>query len=123
MPFITDASSAQIGGPDDYAGVQTRGDVLVYMSEVLTEPLDVIGPARLIAHVIGRARRCVGLSCTEGIYVAGARIEKGDCSGPVSAQTVLQHPEVEAAVTRAAQLCPNGVISLLGGSATGIEQV
>ena len=51
VPFITDASSAQIGGPDDYAGVQTRGDVLVYTSDALTEPLDVIGPVRLIAYV------------------------------------------------------------------------
>jgi putative CocE/NonD family hydrolase len=51
VPFITDASSAQIGGPDDYAGVHTRGDVLVYTGEPLTEPLDVIGPVRLVAHV------------------------------------------------------------------------
>jgi putative CocE/NonD family hydrolase len=51
VPFITDASSAQIGGPDDYAGVQMRGDVLVYTGEPLTEPLEVIGPVRLIAHV------------------------------------------------------------------------
>lgn len=51
VPFITAASSAQIGGPDDYAGVETRGDVLVYTGEVLTERLDVIGPVRLVAHV------------------------------------------------------------------------
>ena len=51
VPFITEASSAQIGGPDDYAGVQTRGDVLVYTTEPLTEPLDVIGPVRLVAYV------------------------------------------------------------------------
>ncbi|HZE04976.1 MAG TPA: CocE/NonD family hydrolase, partial [Solirubrobacteraceae bacterium] len=51
VPFITDASSAQIGGPDDYAGVETRGDVLVYTTEPLTEPLDVVGAVRLIAHV------------------------------------------------------------------------
>jgi putative CocE/NonD family hydrolase len=51
VPFITEASSAQIGGPDDYAGVQTRGDVLVYTGEPLTEPLDVIGPVRLVLHV------------------------------------------------------------------------
>jgi putative CocE/NonD family hydrolase len=51
VPFITDASSAQIGGPDDYAGVQTRADVLVYTSDVLNEPLDLIGPVRLVAHV------------------------------------------------------------------------
>jgi hypothetical protein len=51
VPFITDASSAQIGGPDDYAGVETRGDVLVYTGEELAEPLDVVGPVRLIAHL------------------------------------------------------------------------
>ena len=51
VPFITDASSAQIGGPDDYAGVETRGDVLAYTSESLAGPLDVIGTVRLIAHV------------------------------------------------------------------------
>jgi len=51
VPFITDASSAQIGGPDDYAGVESRGDVLVYTSEPLTEPLELIGPVRLHAFV------------------------------------------------------------------------
>jgi putative CocE/NonD family hydrolase len=51
VPFITSPSSAQIGGPDDYAGVESRGDVLVYTSAPLTEPLDVVGPVRLIAHV------------------------------------------------------------------------
>lgn len=51
VPFITDASSAQIGGPDDYAGVETRGDVLVYTSQPLAEPLDAVGAVRLIAHV------------------------------------------------------------------------
>jgi uncharacterized protein len=56
VPFITDASSAQIGGPDDYAGVETRGDVLVYTGDALTEPLDVIGPVRLIAHVATSAQ-------------------------------------------------------------------
>ncbi|HEU5033252.1 MAG TPA: CocE/NonD family hydrolase [Mycobacteriales bacterium] len=51
VPFITDASSAQIGGPDDYAGVETRGDVLVFTSDPLAEPLELIGPVRLVAHV------------------------------------------------------------------------
>ncbi len=51
VPFVTPASSAQIGGPDDYAGVETRGDVLVYTSEALTEPLDAIGAVRVVAHV------------------------------------------------------------------------
>jgi putative CocE/NonD family hydrolase len=51
VPFITLASSAQIGGPDDYAGVEARGDVLIYTSEPLTEPLDVVGPVRLVVFV------------------------------------------------------------------------
>lgn len=55
VPFITPASSAQIGGPDDYSGVETRGDVLVYTGEPLTEPLDLVGPVRLVAFVSTRA--------------------------------------------------------------------
>ena len=51
VPFITDPSSAQIGGPDDYAGVESRADVLVYTGEPLTEPLEAIGPVRLTAYV------------------------------------------------------------------------
>ena len=51
VPFITSPSSAQIGGPDDYSGVETRGDVLVYTSQPLVEPLDVVGPVRLLAFV------------------------------------------------------------------------
>jgi len=51
VPFITGASSGQIGGPDDYNGVETRGDVLVFTSEPFAEPLDLIGPVRLVAHV------------------------------------------------------------------------
>jgi putative CocE/NonD family hydrolase len=51
VPFITAPSSAQIGGPDDYAAIEARGDVLVYTGEPLAEPLDVVGPVRLVAHV------------------------------------------------------------------------
>jgi uncharacterized protein len=31
--------------------VETRGDVLVYTSEPLAEPLDIVGPVRLVAFV------------------------------------------------------------------------
>jgi uncharacterized protein len=51
VPFITDASSAQIGGPDDYLGVESRGDVLVFTSDPLSEPLELIGAVKLIAYV------------------------------------------------------------------------
>jgi cyanophycin synthetase len=58
---------------------------------------------RLLAHIVGRTQRCVGMTCTEGIYIDGRRIEAGDCSGPRSARTVLQHPKVETAVLETAR--------------------
>jgi cyanophycin synthetase len=58
---------------------------------------------RLIAHAIARTQRCVGMTCTEGIYIDGRRIEAGDCSGPLSARAVLQNPAVEAAVLETAR--------------------
>jgi cyanophycin synthetase len=58
---------------------------------------------RLLAHLVGRSGRCVGMTCTEGIYVDGRRIDSGDCSGPRSARVVLQHPKAEAAVLETAR--------------------
>jgi cyanophycin synthetase len=58
---------------------------------------------RLIAHIIGRTQHCVGMTCTEGIYIDGRRIEAGDCSGPQSARAVLQNPRVEVAVLETAR--------------------
>jgi cyanophycin synthetase len=58
---------------------------------------------RLVAHIVARTQRCVGMTCTEGIYVDGRRIEVGDCSGPQSAAAVLQNPLVEAAVLETAR--------------------
>ena len=47
VPFITDPTSSQIGGPDDYAAVERRDDVLVYMTAPLTEDTEVTGPIRV----------------------------------------------------------------------------
>jgi putative CocE/NonD family hydrolase len=55
VPFITGITSAQLGGPDDYSGVELRGDVLVYTSEPLTEPLQLIGPIRLVLNATSSA--------------------------------------------------------------------
>jgi uncharacterized protein len=51
VPFITDQSSAQIGGPDDYHAIESRGDVLVFTSDPLSEPLEIIGAVAVVAHV------------------------------------------------------------------------
>jgi len=56
VPFVTGASSAQIGGPDDYYGVETRGDVLVFTTDEFTQAVDVIGPVRFVGHVATTAR-------------------------------------------------------------------
>jgi cyanophycin synthetase len=58
---------------------------------------------RLIAHIIGCNHRCVGMTCTDGIYVGKRRIEAGDCAGPLSAAAVLQNSRVEAAVFETAR--------------------
>jgi UDP-N-acetylmuramyl tripeptide synthase len=58
---------------------------------------------RLIAHILARTQRCVGMTCTEGIYIDGERVESGDCSGPLSAGVVLRHPRTEAAVLETAR--------------------
>jgi cyanophycin synthetase len=58
---------------------------------------------RLIAHILACTQRCVGMTCTEGIYIDGQRTEAGDCSGPLSARTILQDPRVEAAVLETAR--------------------
>ncbi|MFL5806926.1 MAG: CocE/NonD family hydrolase [Roseiflexaceae bacterium] len=46
-PFITDAVSNQIGGPDDYAAIQRRDDVLVYATAPLEQDVEVAGPVRV----------------------------------------------------------------------------
>ena len=37
VPFVTDSTSSQIGGPDDYSAIERRDDVLVYMTKPLQE--------------------------------------------------------------------------------------
>lgn len=56
FPFITEPLSAQIGGPDDYAAVERRDDVLVYTSVALDRDIEVTGPisAVLFAETTGK---------------------------------------------------------------------
>jgi cyanophycin synthetase len=58
---------------------------------------------RLITHILSLTGRTVGMTCTDGIYISGRRIDSGDCSGPQSARSVLLHPGVEAAVLETAR--------------------
>jgi putative CocE/NonD family hydrolase len=47
VPFITDPTSSQIGGPDDYSALERRDDVLVYVTAPLTQAVEVTGPVRV----------------------------------------------------------------------------
>jgi cyanophycin synthetase len=58
---------------------------------------------RCIAHLLQKSGRRVGMTCTDGIYVEGRRIDSGDCAGPKSARVVLAHPRVDAAVFETAR--------------------
>lgn len=58
---------------------------------------------RMIAHIVKMSGKRVGLTTTDGIYIDGTQILKGDMSGPQSAQMVLQNPTVEHAVLETAR--------------------
>jgi hypothetical protein len=56
VPFLSDfASSSQIGGPDDYAQVEERPDVLVYTTAELDADVEITGPVRLKLHASSSA--------------------------------------------------------------------
>ncbi len=58
---------------------------------------------RLISHLLTQSGLRVGMTSTDGVFVAGQRIDTGDCSGPKSARNVLGHPDVDAAVLETAR--------------------
>jgi len=90
---------------------------------------------RLIAHMLRLGGRHVGMTCTDGIYIDDRRIDREDCSGPLSAQNVLMNPLVEAAVLETARggilraglgfdLCDVAVVTNIGeGDHLGLSDV
>ncbi|MCO5177876.1 MAG: cyanophycin synthetase [Thermomicrobiales bacterium] len=59
--------------------------------------------SRMIAHILQMAGRRVGMTTTDGIYIDGTQIMRGDMSGPQSAQMVLQNPTIDHAVLETAR--------------------
>lgn len=47
VPFVTEPTSEQIGGPDDYREIHERRDVLIYTCEPLQEAVEVTGPVKV----------------------------------------------------------------------------
>ncbi|MBL8828241.1 MAG: cyanophycin synthetase [Planctomycetaceae bacterium] len=58
---------------------------------------------RFVANLLKLSGRRVGMTCTDGIFVDGRRIDTGDCSGPKSARCILSNPMVDAAVLETAR--------------------
>ncbi len=90
---------------------------------------------RLIAHIVASTGKKVGMTCTDGIYVGGRRIDSGDCSGPQSGRSVLMNPFVEAAVLETARggilreglgfdFCDVGIVTNIGeGDHLGLSDI
>src|SRR5262249_57279612 len=86
-------------------------------------------------HLFKEAGHVVGMTCTDGMYVDGRRIDGRDCSGPRSARSVLLNPHVTAAVLETARggivreglgfdRCDVGVVTNIGqGDHLGLRGV
>ena len=55
VPFLTRPTSSQIGGPDDYAAIEQRADVLVYVTPPLETDVEVTGPIKLELYAASSA--------------------------------------------------------------------
>ena len=58
---------------------------------------------RMLSHVLMESGLVTGTTTTDGIYLSGELIVKGDTTGPVSALTVLEDKSVEVAVLETAR--------------------
>ncbi|MDB5268378.1 MAG: cphA [Hymenobacter sp.] len=58
---------------------------------------------RLIAHLVASKGYKVGFTTTDGIYIQGVQLQKGDCTGGQSAEFVLRDPTVNYAVLETAR--------------------
>ncbi len=58
---------------------------------------------RLTAHIFKQTQKTIGYTTTDGIYIGDWLVEKGDTTGPNSAQVILRDPTVEIAVLETAR--------------------
>ncbi len=58
---------------------------------------------RLLAHMVKNVGYRVGFTTSDGIYVQNHMLEKGDTTGPFSAEFILKDPTVEFAVLETAR--------------------
>ena len=58
---------------------------------------------RLTAHIYRQTGQIVGYTTTDGIYIDEYLVEKGDNTGPYSANVILKDPTVEVAILESAR--------------------
>ncbi len=58
---------------------------------------------RLMAHIVKNNGYKVGFTTSDGIYIQNHMLEKGDTTGPLSAEYILKDPTVEFAVLETAR--------------------
>lgn len=58
---------------------------------------------RMVAAMASAAGHTVGYTCTDGVWIGGVQVERGDWSGPAGARRVLQDPSVTLAVLETAR--------------------
>ena len=58
---------------------------------------------RLIAHMVKMMGKKVGYTTSDGIYIQNHLLDKGDCTGPGSAEFVLRDPTIDIAVLETAR--------------------
>jgi cyanophycin synthetase len=58
---------------------------------------------RLIAHIVKNNGYKVGFTTSDGIYIQNHMMEKGDTTGPLSAEYILKDPTVEFAILETAR--------------------
>jgi cyanophycin synthetase len=58
---------------------------------------------RLIAHMVKMMGHKVGYTTSDGIYIQNHMLDKGDCTGPVSAEFVLKDPTIDFAILETAR--------------------
>ncbi|MDI6034745.1 cyanophycin synthetase [Flavobacterium sp. LB2P84] len=89
---------------------------------------------RLLAHIVKNNGFKVGFTTSDGIYIQNHMMEKGDTTGPISAEYVLRDPTVEFAVLETARggilrsglgfsLCDIGIITNIQEDHLGLSDI
>jgi cyanophycin synthetase len=89
---------------------------------------------RLIAHIVKNNNYKVGFTTSDGIYIQNHMMEKGDTTGPISAEYILKDPNVEFAVLETARggilrsglgfkVCDIGVITNIQEDHLGLSDI